>query len=223
MSWNRIVWAGVVAVGMTAGAWATPSCTSTTDETGGGAVLKASVTAGACFKIDNVVYGNFNVAALPSATVLIFNSNVIGGIDHVQLSFGGNWHSGTTYNWSYELAIATGAPLGTVFTSLDADFDQTAGGPSVLDKVSTPPGDALIHMVKNATSVLPGSNSVSNFGPDLTAFAIAERLSVNGSVANVTNTVSVFSPQPQPPIPEPATLALLGAGLISLRLRRRKS
>ncbi|WP_166931190.1 PEP-CTERM sorting domain-containing protein [Rhizomicrobium electricum] len=185
-------------------------------------VTKASVTAGACFQVDNVVYGNFAISTLPATTVLFFNTNMVGGIDHIQLSFGSTWHNGTTYHWSYELAIATGAPLGTIITGLDADFDQTVGGASVLDKATNPASDTPIHMVKNGATLQAGSITGTTFGAGITDLTIAEKLKDRGTIANVTNTVSVYNPPQNPPIPEPATLMLFGAGLAGLGSLRRR-
>jgi hypothetical protein len=199
-----------------------PTCTTTTDIGASGVILWSSLSAGECVRSVDKLYGDFVAGNLPADTVLIFNTNVVGSLVHQQLSFDGTYLAGMTYSWGYEVAVdfSVAAP-GTVITSIDSDFTQTVSdGPSTLDKSFDPAGDAAIHEVKIGPVVQPGSVLTANFGAGVTDITVSESLIDNGTISSVTNTITEFAPGAN--IPEPLTLALMGAGLLGLRLTRRK-
>jgi hypothetical protein len=212
----RVTAVALLAAGaMWSAASAAPTCSSYDNlgSSGMGFVLKSSLSAGECVEAGDKIYGNFNLGGMPSNTTLIFNLNTVGSLAHEQLSFSGDYKTGTTYNWGYEVMVNSAVAVkGTFITSMDADFTQTTGT-STLDKTTTPPGDAPIHEVKIGPIVQPGSNLITNYPSGTMDLVIAETLADGGTISSVTNTVTEFVPAHGPGIPEPASLALLGAGL----------
>jgi hypothetical protein len=214
----------LLAAGLSIGAAsATPTCTTTMNlgAAGTGLLVKSSFTSGFCVKANDKIYGNFNLAGLPATTVVTFNLNTIGSLSYYQISFGSTYQTGHTYNWSYEVAVAPSAPVGTAIIELDTDFDQTAGTGSVLNQVTTPAGSAVIHEVKNGTHVQPGSVTQSLFSPGVTNLQFAISLVDHGTISSVTNTIIQFDPSGNL-VPEPLSLSLFGAGLVGLGMARRK-
>jgi hypothetical protein len=223
--YSRVMLAAAIVAGLGFGAaQAAPVCSTTIDlgPSGAGVVLWSSLSSGTCIKTADKIYGTFTSVNLPSDTVLVFNLNNVGSLEHQQLSFAASYNAGTTYNWGYEVMVNSAVAVpGTIITSLDADFTQTASnGTSILDKSVSPTGDANIHEEKIGAIVQPGSVLMTNFGPGVTDLVINETLTDNGTISAVTNTVTEFIPGRN--IPEPASLFMVAAALGGFGFARRK-
>jgi hypothetical protein len=212
---------GLLTLLMSALAAAAPTCTTTLVATGGNGIFLMSTlaTPGTCVDAAGKLFGDFSFSASFSdpASNVVFSLNTVAGQDHHQIAFNTVYLNGIDYSLGYEVEIFPVASPLTIVT-LDADFTQTAGGPSELIKQSTPLGAPAAGIDLFKTGIVPTGNSIITYTPGVTDLVITETLHDHGTISSITDTVIESGTS----IPEPASLALVGLGLSALAMIRRR-
>ena len=198
---------------------ATPTCTSTIVLPGGSGVkLDSDLTAGVCVQSQDKLYGNFNLAGLPTGGSVTFAFSTVGGVDQHLITFSNPFMPGNTYTSGYEVAVIEGGtfPSNNFITQLRADITQTVGGPTTFTETPTPaPTTGSINFSKTG-NVVTGT-FVDSWTPGLTSdLVITDTLTTGpGSDASaILNTI--IQSQQIVSSPEPATLELLGIALTGI-------
>jgi hypothetical protein len=159
-----------------------------------------SITIDAPIQIDGIIAG----AATPVDATLILSANSVGTATAVGASF-------VTQNFGGTFSITGGGHNYLSGTFADAAFGS---GASLTISVATSPGESVAF----TSNVIPANLLLAPEGMSLSFVGVAPPVGLDGTtLASFTSTVSGnFSASTGAAVPEPASIALLGVGLLGL-------